>query len=98
VKLTSTNIIGKGEGGVSQFFLRLQSYSYGNMQNFKLVAFLLVGCTDSGGYVKFTSKYIIVGGERGVSAFLLRFQSYSFGNSGLHAKFQNCSLPPSGLY
>ena len=28
----------------------------------------------------------------------LRFQSYSFGNSGPHAKFQNRSLPISGLY
>ena len=35
VKLTSKYIIGEGEGGVSQFLLRLQSYSYGNMQNFK---------------------------------------------------------------
>ena len=54
--------------------------------------------TDSGGYVKFTPKYIIVGGEGGVSEFVLRFQLYSFGNSGPHAKFQNRSLPPSGLY
>ena len=98
MKLTSKYIIGKGEGGVSQFFLRLQSYSYGNMPNFKIVAYLLLGCTDSGGYVKFTPKYIIVGGEGGVSEFCLRFQSYSFGNSGPHAKFQNRSFPPSGLY
>jgi hypothetical protein len=33
VKLTSKYIIGEGEGGVSQLFLRLQSYSYGNIQN-----------------------------------------------------------------
>jgi hypothetical protein len=26
------------------------------------------------------------------------FQSYSFGNSGPHAKFQNRSLAPSGLF
>ena len=63
MKLTSKYIIGEGEGGVSQFFLRLQSYSYGNMPNFKIVACLLLGCTDSGGYVKFTPKYIIVGGD-----------------------------------
>ena len=69
-----------------------------HMPNFKIVAYLLLGCTDSGGYVKFTPKYIIVGGEGGVSEFCLRFQSYSFGNSGPHAKFQNRSLPPSGLY
>ena len=65
MKLTSKYIIGKGEGGVSQFVLRLQSYSYGNMPNFTIVAYLLLGCTDSGGYVNFTPKYIIVGGEEG---------------------------------
>ena len=43
-------------------------------------------------------KYIIVGGEGGVSDFFLMFQSYSFGNSGPHAKFQNRSLSPSGLF
>ena len=68
------------------------------MPNFKIVAYLLLGCTDSGGYVKFTSKYIIVGGEGGVSEYFLRFQSYSFGNSGPHAKFQNRSLAPSRLF
>jgi hypothetical protein len=67
------------------------------MVTFKIVAYLLLGCTDSGGYVKFTPKYIIVGGKGGVSAFYLRFQSYSFGNSGPHAKFQNRSLAPSRL-
>jgi hypothetical protein len=35
----------------------------------KIGAFLFLGCTDSGGYVKFTPKYIIVGGEGGVSDF-----------------------------
>jgi hypothetical protein len=39
------------------------------MPNVKIVAYLLLGCTDSGGYVMFTSKYIIVGGEGGVSDF-----------------------------
>ena len=39
-----------------------------------------------------------MGGEGGVSDFFLRFQSYSFGNSGPHAKFQNRSLAPSGLF
>jgi hypothetical protein len=58
VKLTSKYIIGEGEGRVSQFFLRLQSYSYGNMPNFKIVAYLLLGSTDSGGYVKFTPQKI----------------------------------------
>jgi hypothetical protein len=33
------------------------------MQRFKIVAYLLLGCSDSGGYVKFTPKYIIVGGD-----------------------------------
>jgi hypothetical protein len=56
VKLSSKYILGEGEGGVSRFFLRLQSYYYGNLP---------LGCTDSGGYVKFTPKYIIVVGERG---------------------------------
>jgi hypothetical protein len=65
VKLTSKYIIVEGEGGVSRFFLRLQSYSYGNMPNFKIVAYLLLGCADSGGYVKFTLKYIRVGDEGG---------------------------------
>jgi hypothetical protein len=40
------------------------------MPNFKIVAYLLLGCTDSGGYVKFTPKYIIVGGDGGVSEFV----------------------------
>jgi hypothetical protein len=40
------------------------------MQNFKLVAYFLLGFTDSGGYVKFTPKYIIVGGERGYQNFV----------------------------
>ena len=65
MKLTSKYIIVEGEGGVSHFFLRLQSYSFG----FKIVAYFLLGCTDSGGYVKFTPKYITVGGEGGVSKF-----------------------------
>jgi hypothetical protein len=39
------------------------------MPNFKIVAYLLLGCTDSRGYVKFTPKYIIVGGEGGLSYF-----------------------------
>jgi hypothetical protein len=69
-----------------------------HIPNFKIVAYLLLGYTDSGGYVKFTSKNIIVGGEGGVSDFFLRFQSNSFGNSGLHEKFQNHSLPPSRLF
>jgi hypothetical protein len=30
------------------------------MQSFKIEAYLLLGCTDSGGYVKFTPKYTIV--------------------------------------
>ena len=68
------------------------------MQNFKIVLYLLLGSTDSRGYVKFTPKYIIVGGEGGVSEFFLRFQSYSFGNSGPHAKFQIRSLTDSGGY
>ena len=86
---------------MSEFFLRFQSLFFvtqDHMPNFKIIAYLLLGCTDSGGYVKFTSKYIIVGGEGGVSEYFLRFQSYSFGNSGPHAKFQNRSLPPSGLF
>ena len=47
-----------------------------HMQNFKILAKLLVGCTDSGGYVKVTPKYFLVGGEGGVSDFFLRYQSY----------------------
>ena len=43
-------------------------------------------------------KYIIVGGERGVIEKKLWLQSYSFCNSEPHAKFQNRTLPPSGLY
>jgi hypothetical protein len=39
------------------------------MPNFKIVAYLLLGCTDSGGYFKFTPKYIKVGGEEGVLEF-----------------------------
>ena len=68
------------------------------MPNFKIVASLLLDCTDSGGYVEVTSKYIIVGVEGGYQNFFLRFQSYSFGNLGPHAKIQNRSLPPSGLF
>ena len=101
VKFTPKYIIVGGERGYqnlfndsNHFFLVTQDH----MPNFKIVAYLLLGCTDSGGYVKFTPKYIIVGGEGGVLEFCLRFQSYSFGNSGPHAKVQNRSLPPSGLY
>jgi hypothetical protein len=36
------------------------------MPNFKIIAYLLLGCTDSGGYIKFTPKYIIVAGVKGV--------------------------------
>ena len=68
------------------------------MQSFKIVAYLLLGCSDSGGYVKVTPKYLIVGGEGGGCQFFLRFHSYSFGNSGPHAKFQNRSLAPSRLF
>jgi hypothetical protein len=39
------------------------------MQSFKIVAYLLLGCTYSEGYVKFTPKYIIVGDEGEVSEF-----------------------------
>jgi hypothetical protein len=39
------------------------------MPNFKILAYLLLGCTDSGGYVKFTPRYIIVGAEGKVSDF-----------------------------
>ena len=91
---------GEGGGGFRIFlgsnhiFLVTQYH----MPNFKIILYLLLGCSDSGGYVKFTSKYIIVGGEGGVSEFFLRFLSYSFGNSGPHAKFQNRRLPSSGLY
>ena len=68
------------------------------MQNLKIVAYILLGCTDSGGYVKFTPKCSIVGGEGGVSEIFLRLQSYSFGYLGAHANFQNRSLPLSGLF
>jgi hypothetical protein len=32
------------------------------LPNFKILAYLLLGCTDSGGYIKYTPKYIIVEG------------------------------------
>jgi hypothetical protein len=54
-----------GEGGVSFFFKgssHILLVTQDLMPNFKIVAYLLLGCTDSGGYVKFTSKYNIVGG------------------------------------
>ena len=60
--------------------------------------YMKIGSTDSGGYVKFTPKYIIVGGEGGVSEIVLRLQTYSFGHLGPHAKFQNRSFTPSGLF
>jgi hypothetical protein len=50
------------------------------MSNFKIIAYLLLGCSDSGGYIKFTPKYIIVVGEGGLTDYFLSFQSYSFGN------------------
>ena len=37
-------------------------------------------------------------GEGGVLEFCLKFQTYSFGHSGGHAKFQNHSFTPSGLF
>jgi hypothetical protein len=39
------------------------------MEFSKIVAYLVLGCTDSGGYVEFNPKYILVGGERGASNF-----------------------------
>ena len=65
MKFTSKYMTVGDKGGVTQFVLRLQSYSYGIMPNFTIVAYLILGCTDSGGYVNFTPKYIIVGGEEG---------------------------------
>ena len=37
-------------------------------------------------------------GAGGVLDFCLKFQTYSFGHSGGHAKFQNHSFTPSGLF
>ena len=48
--------------------------------------------------MKFTPKYSTVRGEGGVLEFCLKFQTYSFGHSGGHAKFQNHSFTPSGLF
>ena len=39
-----------------------------------------------------------MGGEGGVSDIFLRDESYSFGHLEPHAKFQNHSLSPYGLY
>ena len=64
------------------------------MQSFKIVAYFLLVCTDSGGYNKFTPKYIIVRGEGGVSDIFLRLQTYSFGYLGP----QNCTFTPFGLF
>ena len=72
VKFTQKYIIVGGEVGVSEFFKgsnHILLVTEDHMPNFKIVAYLLLGCTDSGGYVKFTPKYIIVGGEGGVSEF-----------------------------
>jgi hypothetical protein len=69
VKFTPEYIIVGGEGGVLEFckgsnhiLLLIQEQK----QIFKIVAYQLLGSTDSGGYVKFTSKYIIVGVKGGV--------------------------------
>ena len=67
------------------------------MQNFKIAALLLLIPTDSGGYVKFTPKYIMVGVKGGLRIFV-SVQTYSFGHLGPHAKCQNCSFTPSGLF
>jgi hypothetical protein len=93
VKFTPKYIIVGGEGGwvVSEFLLRFQSFFWviqDHMPHFKIKAYLLLGCTESGGYVKFTPKIYI----------FLKVQIIFFGNSGPHAKFQNRSLPPSGLF
>jgi hypothetical protein len=48
------------------------------MQNFKIVAYLLLGITDSRGYVKLTPKYIIVEGEGGVSGIFLKVEILFF--------------------
>jgi hypothetical protein len=65
------------------------------MQNFKIIAYLLLGCIDSGGYVKFTPKYMIVGGEVGVSEFFLGCNLFLLVTQD---HIHNCSLPPSRLY
>ena len=65
VKFTPKYIIVGGEGGLSDFFLcssHILLVTQDHMPNFKIVAYLLLGCIDSGGYVKFNPKYIIVGG------------------------------------
>ena len=66
------------------------------MQSFKIVAFLLLGYFWL--KLKFTSKCITVGGQGEVLEIFSRFQSYSFGYYGPHAKFQNRSCSPSGLF
>jgi hypothetical protein len=76
IKFTPKYIIVWGEGGYQNFvqgsnhiLLLIEEHK----QIFKIVAYPLLGCTDSGGYVKFTPKYIIVGGEGGVVRFFVRF-------------------------
>ena len=61
-------------------------------------SFITLGQPFQGEKYSSPTKYIIVGGEGGLSELLFRFQSYSFGHSGPHTKFQNRSLPASGLY
>ena len=72
VKFSPKHIIVRGEGGVSDF-LKCSNHillvTQDHIQSFKIVVYLLLGCTDSGGYVKFTPTYIIVGGEGGLSEF-----------------------------
>ena len=79
-----------GEGGVSEIFVILQSYSFGHLgphakfQNRSFTPsglYMKIGSTDSGGYVKFTPKCIITGCEGGVSEML---QTYSVGHLGPH--------------
>jgi hypothetical protein len=55
-----------GEGGYQNFFIgssHILLVTQDHMPNFKIVAYLLVGCTDSGGYVKFTPQIYHSGGE-----------------------------------
>ena len=67
----------KGDGGVSEICLRVQSYYFVNWGPH--AKFQNPRTTPSGGEKKFTPKYIIVGGEGGVSEIYLMVQSYDFG-------------------
>ena len=78
MKFTPKYTTGGGEGGVLDFFLKFQAYSFGHSGGH--AKFQNRSFTPSRLLMKFTPKYTTVRGEGGVLEFFKKFQAYSFGH------------------